>query len=127
MLAGAADAVVDDAPPFASVDVGTTDAVAMLVFSDFVTTGTVSFWPNLSVLVLVRLFARLSSPTVMFSSFAIFQSESPFLTTYARATVVGVAGWAVAAAAAPSFAAMEPAGASEFAAPGPSGVGVEAT
>jgi len=44
-------------------------------------TGTVSFWPTLRVLVFVRLFARESSPTLIFSAFEIFQSESPFLTT----------------------------------------------
>ena len=53
----------------------------MLVFSAFAIAGTVSFWPTLSVLVLVRLFARVSSPTLIFSAFEIFQSESPFLTT----------------------------------------------
>src|ERR1039458_5764660 len=110
----------------ASAGVGTTEAVATFVFSAFAMDGTVSFWPTLSVLVFVRLFARESSPTLMPSSFEIFQSESPFLTTYVRAAVADTGVVADAVGATVSCPGTE-FGASEFAAPGPCGFGSDAT
>src|ERR1041384_1596961 len=81
----------------ASAVVGMTDAVAVVAGSLFAADGTWSFWPTLSALVLVRLLARARSPMLTPCDFAIFQSESPFLTTYVRPAVCAGAAIGVAA------------------------------